>query len=369
MDRKVTFASLFVVLLAFVLVSGTPNRAEAADQVLRIKISKAEQQAALAFWTRERIASATPMDLMVDNGSPEVDAAALGQPEAGGEPGIVPAGLSAPGADRVAKAAYPADWANLKDGGSGAPEAVSGTPGVFTSYIVNQWKKAQKVFPHKWVGRVSYTVPGGTGFCSATSISNNVMLTAAHCVYDSTNNRFFSNWVFTPAYRNGSAPYGVFPATTCWVLTAWVNLSGGFAINTWSRHDVAVCNMGANSAGQTLNQAVGWSGRQWNWPYVRHFNTLGYPFRNTSNATLTDAGKWLRTCAAESFQQTTETRGMGCNWGPGISGGPWLIAYAPPLVSGFADGVNSGMFVGQNNLYGPRFNSNNIVVLCNAAGC
>ena len=38
-------------------------------------------------------------------------------------------------------------------------------------------------------------------------------------------------------------------------------------------------------------------------------------------------------------------------------------------VSGAADGVNSGFFVGTQNLYSARFNSNNIVPLCNAAGC
>jgi V8-like Glu-specific endopeptidase len=195
------------------------------------------------------------------------------------------------------------------------------------------------------------------------------MLTAAHCIYDSTNNAFYSNWVFTPAYRNGSAPYGAFAATTCWVLTAWVNLAGGYSINTWARHDVGVCKMGNNGAGQSLNAAVGFMGRQWNYPYVRHFHDLGYPFNNYQNVPIVNAGKYLRTCAAESFQQTTETRGQGCNWGPGISGGPTMTAYAPNVVSGYADGVNSGLFVGTQNLYGARFNSNNIVPLCTAAGC
>ncbi len=126
--------------------------------------------------------------------------------------------------------------------------------------------------------------------------------------------------------------------------------------------------MGRNSANQTLNSAVGWAGRQWNYPYVRHFHTLGYPFRGMSNQLLTNAGLYLRTCAAESFQQTTETRGMGCNWGPGISGGPWMIGYNLNVLQGWVDGVNSGLFLNQNNLYGARFNNNNIVILCGAGG-
>jgi hypothetical protein len=127
--------------------------------------------------------------------------------------------------------------------------------------------------------------------------------------------------------------------------------------------------MGTNSAGTTLNNAVGWMGRQWNFPYIRHFHNLGYPFRNYNDAIITDAGKFLHACVAESFQQTTETRGAGCNVSRGMSGGPWVIGYAPTVVSGWADGVNSGFFIGTQNLYSGRFNSNNIVVLCNAAGC
>jgi hypothetical protein len=349
---------------------------QADDKVLAERPRTAAQQAkAISFWTRKAIASASPMELLVQEGPAEVDRSAT--PETIGTPGFASPGIAAPGADRIAKAAFPSDWE--ASGGSPAAsitadmmgaEAGRGTSAIFTSYIVNQWLPAQTIYPHTWVGRFSFVTPNGTSFCSATSISNNIMLTAAHCVYDTSSaNQFYTNKVFTPAYRNGSAPYGTFPTVQCRVLTTWVNLSGSFAINTWSRHDVAVCKMGTNAAGQTLNGAVGWMGRQWDWPYVRHYHDLGYPFRDTNDVLLTDAGKYLRTCAAESFQQTTETRGLGCDLSRGISGGPWVIGYAPNVVSGWADGVNSGFFKGTANEYSARFNSNNIVVLCNAAGC
>jgi V8-like Glu-specific endopeptidase len=346
--------------------------ADAQAQLVASKvISPANQKAALAFWTRERIAAAQPMALMAQTGDAEVDAAALAQAAATGPRGFSAAGAAAPDADQMAQAAYPEDWAALEALAAAVdePAAIDGTSEVYTSYVVNKVNALWKLYPHRWVGRLSFSTPGGTSNCSATSISGNVMLTAAHCLYDSTANQWYSNWVFTPAYRNGNAPYGTFPATTCWVLTAWVNLAGGYAINTWARHDVGVCKMGTNSNGVTLNNAVGWMGRQWNWPYVRHFHNVGYPFRDSNDALITDAGKYLHACVAESFQQTTETRGMGCNRGRGISGGPWIANYAPGVVAGNADGVNSGLFIGTQNLYGARFNSDNIVVLCNAAGC
>jgi hypothetical protein len=341
--------------------------------VVKRSISPAKQEAALAFWTREEIANAQPLAMPTDSGSAKVDRTAV--KGVSGPVGFVAPGAAAADADAVAKAAYPEDWAALEEDLGGLAMAggellgPEGTSQVYTSYPLNFYYWGWKIYPHKFVGRLSFSTPGGTSYCSGTSISNNVLLTAAHCLHDSTNNVWYSNWVFTPAYRNGGAPYGTFAATNCWVLTTWVNLTGSYSINTWAQHDVGVCTMGTNSAGQTLNNAVGWMGRQWNYPYVRHFHNQGYPFRDYNNNIIGNSGLYLRTCAAETFQQTTETRGMGCNWGPGISGGPWVSSYWINAVSGYADGVNSGLFVGTQNLYGARFNSNNIVPLCTAAGC
>lgn len=390
MSFKNKFVPVFVLLVAVLLVFGLaaqarPAPAPAAPDGLVVSrvISQAEQDAALAFWTRKAIASAQPMELPVQYGPAAVDVSALSLAEAFSPPGSVAAGASDPNSELVAQSAYSLDWLALEeslgeiaapDGAVGvedvaAADAPTGTGQVYTSYRVNTISALQKLYPHKWIGRLSFSTPDGTSYCSATSISGNVMLTAAHCLYESTGNDWYSNWVFTPAYRNGNAPYGTFAASQCWVLTAWVNLSGGFSINGWTRHDVGVCKMGKNSAGQTLNSAVGWMGRQWNASYTKHVHNLGYPFRNYNNDLITDAGKYLVTCVAETWQQTTETRGMGCNWGGGISGGPWMVNYAPNVVSGNATGVNSGIYIGTQNIYSARFNSNNIVPLCNAAGC
>lgn len=356
---------------AFGQAAGTNSNAavgNAAGETTSIVISPAQQKAALDFWTRDRIAAAKPMAMLSLTNPETADSAAAPEQEAVmGMPGFSASGLAAANADEVARAAFAEDWRAATS--LAAPQAPDGTSQTYTSYVVNQWQPAQTIYPHKWIGRLSFRTPSGTSYCSATSISGNVMLTAAHCLYDSTNNRWYSNWVFTPAYRNGNAPYGNFAATTCWVLTNWINLAGGFNINTWTRYDVGVCKMGKNAAGQTMNTAVGWMGRQWNYGYVRNYFNLGYPFRDYRDYAITDAGLYLRTCTAESFQQTTDTMGMGCNWSRGISGGPWMTAYAPPLVSGYANGVNSGFYIGTQNLYSIRFTGNNIVPLCTAAGC
>ncbi|HJS19464.1 MAG TPA: hypothetical protein VJ785_12010, partial [Anaerolineales bacterium] len=382
MYHRIRFASVLslIVLLSLLFGSGAQasslpaeQNGEAAlqnDLVVQKSFSRAERQAARSFWTRERIAAAPAMALPVDQGAAVVDTAGMAAESLAGAPGFSAAGLAAPGADAAARKAYASDWQALAEetalAGIQADEP-AGTTQVQTSYLVSSLMHSW--YPHRWIGRVSFNTPTGPATCSGTAISGNVMVTAAHCLYTTTSNTWHTSVVFSPSYRNGSAPYGVFPATSCTVLTAWVNLSGSFSINGWSKYDVGVCKMGVNSIGQTLNTAVGWAGRQWNQPYIRHFHNIGYPARDYRDVLLSSAALYQRACVAESFTQTTDTRGMGCLWGRGISGGPWLVNYAPTFVSGNVDGVNSGLFIGTANMYGPRFTSNNIVPLCTAAAC
>ena len=45
-----------------------------------------------------------------------------------------------------------------------------------------------KGFPYKAVGYLTFTMNGGGYRCSASVIGDNVIVTAAHCVYDTGNN-------------------------------------------------------------------------------------------------------------------------------------------------------------------------------------
>lgn len=365
-------------------------------EVISDSTSLEEQNAALAYWTRERIAEAPALALPTQAGPAEIDAAAV--PELRGWPTYSAPGRAAAGAEQVARAAYAEDWAAAMAPASeevleealaaeaaaqpaGADEA-DGSRGVYTSYIAN-WPTAMQVsYPHRWIGRLTFTTPNGTSYCSATAIGGNNIVTAAHCVYDTpSRNQWYTNKVFTPAYRNGSAPFGSFATTACTILTAWVNLSGNYNINTWAPSDVAVCTVGRNSANQTLNQAVGSAARAWNFGYTRHIFNLGYPLQDYRGSWLTWRGAYLRLCSAETFQQATDVRGMGCNWGGGISGGPWIDnstlssldygtnGYWPGRASGYVTGVNSGIFFNAQNIYAGRFTSSNIVPICNVRGC
>ncbi len=353
----------------------------ASGAVTGISFSPAEQAASLAYWSKERVVAATPL-VMESQTGPATPS--LEMPAALNElPGFTSPGAPAPNADRQARRDYPREWAAMEaairaetrnlDASSwlAAPAAADGTSATFSSYTINQQAAVQKNFPHRVAGKFTFTTPQGGSSCSASVISgNNIIVTAAHCIYDtSTRNQFYTNFVFTPAFRDGNAPYGTFPAQNCWVLNSWINLSGGYAITSWADDDVAVCKMGNNSAGRSLSNQTGWFGIGYNLGYVQHFHTLGYPVNSTANTALPNGGKFLRSCQSESFQFANNVVGTGCDLGPGHSGGAFIVGYKLNEVSGQVRSVYSGYFTNQNNVYGARFNSNNIVPLCNTAGC
>ena len=261
-----------VTFVAAIALSSLAVSVQAAQLTVSESVSPRRQAAAVAFWTRERIAAAPALALPVDRG-----------PRAGSMP---PPWMSRTSSARGA--ARPPAWPSVMQprspgrstGGIGRPWKRKRSSrwrrssrwmyqptkwparlGVYTFYDVNTITALWNIYPHRWDGKFTFTTPSGGASCSATVISGNNIVTAAHCVYDTpSRNQFYTNKVFTPAYRNGSAPFGTFATTTCSVLTAWVNLSGGFSINTWSRHDVAVCTLGKNCCGAN-DQSGGRLGR------------------------------------------------------------------------------------------------------------
>lgn len=377
-------------LLAFfavIIFMASALSVEAGPATKTIYNSKAQQDAALKYWTRDKIAAAPVLQMPVDFGDPGVDAAAMAEEALIGPEGSSPPGMSAPGAIQAARTTFAEDWEAIENEAMNAvssyaaeaSEAFSedeaadletGTASVYTYYDVGTQSAFYNIYPHKWDGKLTFTTPSGGASCSATVISNNHIVTAAHCVYDTTLNRWYGNWVFTPAFRNGTAPYGTFTALNATVLTAWINLSGSYSINGWARYDVALIKLRPQSTGRTINQAVGWAGRIWNASSNQLVFNSGYPGKTYTDASISNGpAQYLRACVAESFLQTTDTLGSGCYWGRGISGGSWLLSYKPFALSGQVNSVNSGLFIGSPNLYGAKFTSNNIVPLCNASGC
>jgi len=66
------------------------------------------------------------------------------------------------------------------------------------------------------------------GMCSASVIASDnkdLLVTAAHCIFDSSQGGFLvnHNWVFVPGYNHGQRPHGTFPARWMTTFNGWIN--------------------------------------------------------------------------------------------------------------------------------------------------
>lgn len=319
------------------------------------------------FNTREKRLQAEPLDWEATRGtvtevpatSPEVRAPIMG------EPGSTPGQEPVQEADDSAREAFPEDWQGLKESQmestrSDAMRSVDfGTQDVFTQYCEN-CPSVNLDYPQKAIGKL-FT---NSGSCSASVVSGkNIIVTAAHCCYNRSNNSWIGGWSFVPAYRDGYAPYGTFPWTSARILNRWIS-------NGDRRSDVCLISLGKNANGKDVTYYTGWLGRSWNWPSTQIHHAVGYPGNIGS-------GNKMELCVSESFSPGggcggTTVLNTGCSMTYGASGGPWIRSYrngnwVNSVVSGYDNGSCTGSF-GQT-FNGPRFTTDNIVTLCTDQGC
>lgn len=202
-----------------------------------------------------------------------------------------------------------------------------------------------------------------SGTCSASVISgNNIIVTAAHCCWNRSNNSWIGGWSFAPGYNNGRAPYGMFNWAGARVPNSWIN-------NGDIPSDVCVIRLQNNATGRPVTYYTGWLGRAWNQPPSQPMTAFGYPGN-------IGGGNNLVSCTARSSAQPSscgsDVLNMACNMTYGSSGGPWIMDYGSgnhvnSTVHGYINQTCTGTF-GQD-FDGPQFTSNNILLLCNAEGC
>ncbi|MFC9811658.1 trypsin-like serine peptidase [Streptomyces virginiae] len=302
MNRHRTALSVLLsagALVAGVLTAATPSIAADAPASFR-------QQHTQGFWTAERMREATPLDVTAVPGAARTPAATSAAPTA-----VAPtAALSA-----ASPTAFPQAGGAWTGGGA----------------VV------------KTSGRVFFTMGSRTASCSGNSITSangSTVMTAGHCV--KYQGAWHTNWVFVPAYNNGSAPYGQWSATKTFATDQWaasedMNMDVGLAV-------VAPLN------GQTLSQAVGAQGVLFNGGYNKKMYSFGFP------AAAPYDGTKLVYCSGNSGKDflLTKDHGLGCNMTGGSSGGPWFQDFNEATGLGTQVSVNSfGYTFLPNRMYGP----------------
>jgi V8-like Glu-specific endopeptidase len=235
-------------------------------------VSGPAQRAAGAFWTPSRMAAATPMP---------------GAPASGAQPGP-PAGIP-------------------------SPTHFAGVPTV---------------------GALFFTTGTQQHFCTASVVRSrqqNLVLTAAHCVYDSG---YASNVAFVPEYHNGKQPYGAWPVQVIVVAAGWrrshdPNLDFAFLAVTpppGVMHPIQQV-----TGGLRLGTSLG---------YTHPIEVIGY--NDTDDGPIK--------CATSSFRFKADQMKFFCrDYQNGTSGGPWIIGYHGRTGTGTVFGVIGGYQLGGNH--------------------
>jgi trypsin len=199
--------------------------------------------------------------------------------------------------------------------GTTAPTATSATAESHFPVTRQGWT-ASNSYPSN-IGRLYFTVPSGQSKrCTATVVDTNIIITAAHCVYEAGVGPN-SNFKFVPAQQGTTAPYG-----------SWVN-GRGISYDYWNANgfyplDYAFVKF-PPSNGRNLATTVGASSFLINPPLDSALDEVGYPATGVFSKY---SGNYLWFCLSplggtQSYGNGWYTIGIGCSANGGTSGGPW----------------------------------------------
>jgi V8-like Glu-specific endopeptidase len=198
--------------------------------------------------------------------------------------------------------------------------------------------------PFAAAGKLFFKIGSGSYVCSASLIKPGIIVTAAHCVANFGQSQLYSDWQFVPGYNNGTAPYGIWTATSVHVLASYYNgtdacsQSGVVCTNDVATINLYTPNGFPGTQAGTFGYAV--DGYGYTAAGLTLVNQLGYPVALDSGV----------------FMQRTDSQGskgslfgypdyvtiIGSLQTGGSSGGPWLINLGrTPLLNGTGFGTDS----------------------------
>jgi V8-like Glu-specific endopeptidase len=215
-------------------------------------------------------------------------------------------------------------------------------------------------------GKVYFEMGGGAYVCSGSVATDtrsgySLVLTAAHCAYDETNEAFATNWLFIPNFDGAPTFTCAQTVHGCWsaqglVVHEGYATAGGF--NTQATiHDFAfaIVGPGGKSGSAQLDTTVGSFDITFSsFSAGTQMYAFGYPAAGRYK------GKDLTYCAGLIFfdpYNSNLTYGMDCNMTGGSSGGPWLSSFSTGTGVGVLSSLNSYGYSGVRAMHGPKFNA------------
>ena len=218
-------------------------------------------------------------------------------------------------------------------GGKKASGAATEVPAPYTT------------FPTSTNGKVFFTDHGVNYVCSGTATSSaneSVVWTAGHCVNEGgdgvTPGAFHTNWIFVPAYRDNTRPYGSWAART-------LNTTSGWRDQSEFSYDLGAAAVSPSGGGSTLTDTAGGRSLAFNDNRDQRYNAFGYPAASPFN------GQRLWSCDSPLYMSdrgSPQPMGIQCNMTGGSSGGGWVA------TDGRVHSVNSyGYSSLRNVMFGP----------------
>jgi V8-like Glu-specific endopeptidase len=288
----------------------------------------------VAHWTAARMAAAVPRDFVHD------------------------------GARGFAPAAKP-------PGTPGGPGGGGGGGGDGTGFTTGASWNAGGAIKER-TGKVYFEMAGGAYVCSGSvatdsRTSYSLVLTAAHCAYDETDEAFATHWLFipdfdqAPTFTCANTEYGCWTASSLVVHSGYAE-AGGF--NTQATlHDFAfaVVGGGGHSGSAQLDATVG--SFSLSIPGFTGSGQTSYAFGYP--AAQKYKGNDLVYCAGSIFEDPYNdelTWGLPCRMTGGSSGGPWLSSFDTSTGIGSLSSLNSYGYAGVSAMHGPKFNSDTSAV-------
>ncbi|MGH3415220.1 MAG: trypsin-like serine peptidase [Actinocrinis sp.] len=171
-------------------------------------------------------------------------------------------------------------------------------------------------------------------FCSASVVSSSVgdiVITAAHCVYNTSSGTYTSAIAFVPGYHDGRQPYGVWTPSKIVVAPQWINAAD-------PDYDVAFLIVHDRSgSARRIQDAVGSDELKVGPAKSGQVRVVGYPSSTEQPVTCSNAVKALSGTQVE----------FDClNLPDGTSGGPFLAGPDPATGRRAVVGVIGGYQTG-----------------------
>jgi len=331
-----------IALAALVPLLWAASPAQAQDTKM-LTITNSNQNAGLAaaaYWTPERFKAARPLPLpQAAPGAASLQT--LPQPLAGSVPASgnpraptlrtppAPLQLFTP----VNSAALNADLATPNAVGTFGAHYTSTRVFPMFSGLASPFS-ADRAYPYITVGKLFFSINGSPFVCSASVIQHRVVATAGHCIHSGTTQGFHSNWVFVPAFRDGTAPLLAWNWTAAGVTSTWAT-GGGTVPNAADYGMITFADQPIGSTRYALGDITGWLGWQTLSLAANHTSKLGYPCNLDSCQKMQDVtSSAFRTVAPNNVEYGSDARG-------GSSGGPWVQNFQV-LQSGGGTGMNAG---------------------------